>query len=253
MPQLGLGVWQASPEDTEQVVRYAIDEAGYRSIDTATVYENEEAVGRAIKQSSVPRDDLFITTKLWNASHGRERALAAIDASLAALQLDFVDLYLIHWPLQDEARLVETWQTMIEIWRSGKARTIGVSNFEPHHLDLLAAHTDVVPAVNQVELHPLMQQRALRTYAAEKGIAIESWSPLGGSGKGWGEGKTNQLLDNPVLVEIAQRYGKSVAQVIIRWHLQSGLIVIPKSARTPRVSENADVSTSSSTTPPWQR
>ncbi len=243
MPQLGLGVWQADDEETEEIVRFALDDAGYRSIDTATDYGNEAGVGRGLAVSDVDRDDVFITTKLWNAEHGRVNTLAAVDTSLALLGLDHLDLYLIHWPLVGhEDRLVETWATMIEIQRAGKARSIGVSNFEPHHLDLLAAHTDVVPAVNQVELHPLLQQRELRGYCAERGITVEAWSPLGGSGKGWGgEPHTNQLLGNPTLAVIAEKHDKSIAQVIIRWHLQSGIVVIPKSSRTARVAQNADV------------
>ncbi|GAC69445.1 aldo/keto reductase [Gordonia soli] len=242
IPQLGLGVWQAEDAETEHAVRYAIAEAGYRHIDTAAAYGNEAAVGRAIATSGVPRDEVFVTTKLWNADHGRDRALAAVDASLDRLGLDHVDLYLIHWPLQDERRLIETWQTLIEIRDTGKARAIGVSNFEPHHLSLVIDNSDVVPAVNQVELHPRHAQRGLRAFCADRGIAVESWSPLGGSGSGWGaDSRPNTLLDEPVLARIAERHGVTPAQVIIRWHLQSGLIVIPKSVHDERIAANIDV------------
>ncbi len=243
IPQLGLGVWQASNEQAEQIVRFAIDEAGYRHIDTAAAYENEEGVGRAIAGASVPREDLFVTTKLWNADHGRDAALRAIDTSLAKLGLDHVDLYLIHWPLQDRAELVETWHAMEEIQRSGKARSIGVCNCEPHHLDWIAADSDVTPAVDQVELHPHLPQYVIRAYATYRGIATQSWSPLGGTSRsGWGKAsKPNTLLHDPTLQAVAARHGKSVAQVLIRWQLQSGLIVMPKSLHPERVAQNIDV------------
>lgn len=242
IPQLGLGVWQADESETVRAVQYAIDEAGYRHIDTAAAYGNEDAVGRAIADSTAGRDEVFLTTKLWNADHGRDRTWAAIDASLQRLGTDHVDLYLIHWPLLDERRLVETWQAMIGIRDAGKATSIGVSNFEPHHLQLIIDETGVAPAVDQVELHPRLPQHAVRDFCASHAIAVESWSPLGGSGSGWGQASTpNTLLSDPTLARIAERHAVSVAQVIVRWHLQNGLIVIPKSVHENRIVENIDV------------
>ncbi len=179
-------MWQATDEQAEAMVRFAVGEAGYRHIDTAAAYGNERGVGRGIVEAGVPREELFITTKLWNADHGRDATLRAFDAGLARLGLDAVDLYLIHWPLQDRVELVETWHAMEEIARSGRARSIGVCNFEPHHLDWIAAESEVTPAVNQVELHPHLPQYVVRAYNAYRGIATQSWSPLGGtSGSGW--------------------------------------------------------------------
>ncbi|AZG43603.1 aldo/keto reductase [Gordonia insulae] len=242
IPQLGLGVWQADDSDTERAVRFAVGTAGYRHVDTAAAYGNEAAVGRGIAASGIDRSDVFVTTKLWNADHGRDRALAAIDASLARLGLDHVDLYLIHWPLQDTARMVETWQALIEIQEVGKATSIGVSNFEPHHLDAIIDATGRAPAVNQIELHPRLAQHALRSFCADRGIAVEAWSPLGGSGAGWGSDSTpNTLITDPTLTGIAERHGRSTAQVMIRWHLQNGVIVIPKSVHDDRIAQNIDV------------
>ncbi|MDL9944317.1 aldo/keto reductase [Gordonia sp. ABSL11-1] len=242
IPQLGLGVWQADDEDTERAVRFAIGTAGYRHIDTAAAYGNEAAVGRGIAASGVDRSEIFVTTKLWNADHGRARTLAAIDASLERLGLDHVDLYLIHWPLQDTDRMIETWQTMIEIQASGKATSIGVSNFEPHHLAAIVDATGQPPAVDQIELHPRLAQRELREFCGERGIAVEAWSPLGGSGSGWGaDSSPNTLLTDPTLTGIAERHSRSTAQVMIRWHLQNGVIVIPKSVHDDRIAQNIDV------------
>lgn len=243
MPQLGLGVWQASDEETERVVRFAIDEAGYRHIDTARAYGNEEGVGRAIASASVPREDLFVTTKLWNSDHGRARTLAAADASLSRLGLDYLDLFLIHWPLGDRSLLVETWLAMEEILASGKAQAIGVCNHEPHHLDWILEGGSVVPAVNQVELHPQLPQWVTRAFDDSHGIVTESWSPLGGtSNSGWGgDSKPNTLLTDETLVSIGEQYGKTPAQVMIRWHLQNGLVVIPKSTHEERIRQNIDV------------
>ena len=243
IPQVGLGVWQATDEQTEHIVRFAIDEAGYRHIDTAAAYGNEAGVGRGIASSSVPRDDLFVTTKLWNSDQGFEPALAAFDASLARLGLDYVDLYLVHWPLLDDQRLLRTWDAMEEIASSGKAKAVGVCNFEPRHLKLLADRGGLLPAVDQVELHPHLPQTDIRATAAELGIAVESWSPLGGtSGSGWGPAsKPNTLLTDPIITRIADRHGKTPAQVLIRWHLQNGLIVIPKSVHEDRIAQNIDV------------
>ncbi|MBD0322862.1 MAG: aldo/keto reductase [Aldersonia sp.] len=243
IPQLGLGVWQAEDNETERIVRYALAEAGYRHIDTAAAYDNESGVGRGIASSGVPREEIFVTTKLWNADQGYDSALRAFDTSLTKLGLDYVDLYLIHWPLLDDERIVATWKAFEQIAESGRAKAIGVCNFEPRHLQVLFDHGGTVPAVDQVELHPHLPQHEIRAVAAQHGVAVESWSPLGGtSNSGWGRGsKPNTLLTDPVLSAIADRYGKSVAQVMIRWHLQNGLIVIPKSVREERIAQNIDV------------
>ncbi|PXW29122.1 UNVERIFIED_CONTAM: diketogulonate reductase-like aldo/keto reductase [Williamsia faeni] len=242
IPQLGLGVWQATNDETEKAVRSAIDEAGYRHIDTAAAYGNEEGVGRAIANVDVPRGELFVTTKLWNADQGYEPALSAFDKSLSRLDLDYVDLYLIHWPLQDDDRILRTWDALEAIAESGRAKAIGVCNFEPRHLELLVARGGI-PAVNQVELHPHLPQQAVRAAASKHGIAVESWSPLGGtSNSGWGpNSKPNTLLTDPIITRVGEQYGKSPAQVLIRWHLQNGLIVIPKSVNPDRIAQNINV------------
>ena len=243
IPQLGLGVWQATNDETEHAVRYAIDEAGYRHIDTAAAYGNEEGVGRALTASSVPREDIFVTTKLWNSDQGYEPALKAFDTSLKKLGTEYVDLYLIHWPLQDRERILRTWDALENIAESGRAKAVGVCNFEPHHLQLLVDRGGLLPAVDQVELHPHLSQQEIRRFASEHGIAVESWSPLGGtSNSGWGpNSKPNTLLVDPIVTRIADRHSKSAAQVLIRWHLQNGLIVIPKSVHEQRISQNIDV------------
>ncbi len=243
IPQLGLGVWQAADSETEHAVRYALDEAGYRHIDTAAAYGNEEAVGRGISSAGVAREDIFVTTKLWNADQGYEPALAAFDTSLSKLGLEYVDLYLIHWPLQNDDRLLRTWEALEKIAESGKAKAVGVCNFEPRHLQLLIDRGGLLPAVDQVELHPHLTQQAIKDTAAQHGIAVESWSPLGGtSNSGWGKAsKPNTLLTDPVITTIGERHGKSAAQVLIRWHLQNGLIVIPKSVHDERILQNIDV------------
>lgn len=243
MPQLGLGVWQTPDEDTRRGVRYAIDEAGYRLIDTAKIYGNEAAVGQGIHDAEVDRSELFVTTKLWNADHGRDATLRAIDGSLDRLGLDYVDLYLIHWPLLNEPELVETWHAMEEIAASGKAKAIGVCNFKAHHIQLLLDESDTVPAVDQIELHPHLPQYVDRAFNANHGIVTESWSPLGGSPRRR-EGSApipNQLLTDPVITAIAEAHDKSAAQIIIRWHLQNGLVVIPKSVHDARIKQNIDV------------
>jgi len=216
MPQLGLGVWQV--KDGSQVIASvkAAIAAGYRSIDTAAKYGNEEGVGQAIRESGVPREELFITTKVWNSDQGYESTITALDSSLRKLGLDYIDLYLIHWPVKGKYK--DTWNAFEKLYADGKAKAIGVSNFHPHHLEDLLADAKVVPAVDQVELHPLLNQAELRSYCAGKSIHVEAWSPL-----------MQGNLDQPVLAEIAGKYGKSPAQVILRWHLQHGIIVIPKS------------------------
>lgn len=232
IPQLGLGVFLVDPAEAERIVSDAL-EVGYRHIDTAMIYKNEEGVGRAIAKSGIPREELFITTKLWNSDQGTDSARAALDTSLEKLGLDYVDLYLIHWPAPKYGKHVESWQTLVELRESGKARSIGVSNFMQTHLDDLAQVSDVVPVVNQVELHPAFQQRELRAFQEPRGTLTEAWGPLG-------QGKY-ELAELPGLAEIAERHGKSVQQVAIRWHLQEGIIVFPKTTKRERMVENAEV------------
>lgn len=232
IPQLGFGVFKVDPAETERVVTDAL-EAGYRHIDTAAVYGNEHGVGAAIAASGIPRDELFITTKLWNSDQGTQSAFDAVDLSLEKLGLDHVDLYLIHWPRPDLDRYLETWLAMEQIRDDGKATSIGVSNFHVPHLQKLAAGSATIPAVNQIELHPTFQQRELRAYGAEHGIAIESWGPLG-------QGKYD-LFGLPAIADAAAAHGVSPAQVVIRWHLQSGIIVFPKSNSAERMRQNIDV------------
>ncbi|MFC9060050.1 aldo/keto reductase [Streptomyces sp. NPDC057074] len=231
MPQLGFGVWQVPDDEAETAVVQAL-EAGYRSIDTAAIYGNEEGTGRALAASGVAREDLFVTTKLWNSEQGYDTTLRAFDASLAKLGLEYLDLYLIHWPMPAEGRYVDTYKAFEKLLADGRVRAIGVSNFLPEHLERLTGETSVVPAVNQIELHPHLQQHASREAHAEQGIATEAWSPLG-SGKG--------ILDIPAIVAIAQKHNRTPAQVVLRWHLQLGNVVIPKSVTPSRIKENIDV------------
>jgi 2,5-diketo-D-gluconate reductase A len=231
MPQLGFGVYLVPDDEAEEAVSTAID-AGYRSIDTAALYKNERGTGRAINESGVPRDEFFVTTKVWNTDQGYNEALRAFDASLDQLGMDYVDLYLIHWPLPARGRYVETWKALEKIHAEGRAKSIGVSNFQPDHLRKLIEESGVVPAVNQIELHPRLQQQELREVDAELGIATEAWSPLG---------RGNGVLDDPVVAEAARKHGKTPAQVVLRWHLQLGNVVIPKSATPSRIRENIDV------------
>ncbi len=231
IPQLGFGVFQVAPEQTEAVVSTAL-EVGYRSIDTAAAYGNEKGVGRAIASSGLARDEVFVTTKLWNADHGYDRALRAFDASLARLNLDVVDLYLIHWPVPAMDRYVETWKAFEKLASDGRVRAIGVSNFPAEHLARLVAETSTVPAVNQVELHPYFPQAQLRAVHAEHGIATEAWSPLAQGG---------DLLSDATITRLAEQHGVTPAQVVLRWHLQLGNIVIPKSVNPARIRENFDI------------
>ncbi|MFF8267947.1 aldo/keto reductase [Streptomyces sp. NPDC016562] len=234
MPQLGYGVWQIPDAEAERAVGTAL-EAGYRSIDTAAIYGNETGTGKAVAASGLPREDLFVTTKLWNSPKqrwGRDQVLRAFDDSLAKLGLDHVDLYLIHWPRPMRNDFVTIWKTFEEIAASGRAKAVGVSNFRTEDLDRIAAESSLVPAVNQVELHPLHPQAELRAEHAARGIATEAWSPLG-------QGK--ELLTLPAVAEIAAKHGRSAAQVVLRWHLQLGNIVIPKSVTPARIRENLDV------------
>jgi 2,5-diketo-D-gluconate reductase A len=231
MPQLGFGVWQVPDDEAERAVAEAL-RVGYRSIDTAKLYFNEEGVGRAVHDSGVPREDLFITTKLWNNDHEYDQALRAFDASLARLDLEYVDLYLIHWPVPKQDKYVDAWRALEKIYADGRAKAIGVSNFTEENLTRVIDAGSVVPAVNQIELHPRLAQGGLRAFDAEHGIATEAWSPLG-SGQG--------LLDDPTLAKIADAHARTPAQVVIRWHLQLGNVVIPKSVTPSRIAENFDV------------
>ncbi|MFJ9811893.1 aldo/keto reductase [Streptomyces sp. NPDC101158] len=231
MPQLGFGVWQVPDDEAESAVATAL-EAGYRSIDTAAIYANETGTGKALAGSGIPREELFVTTKLWNSEQGYDSTLRAFDASLSKLGLDHVDLYLIHWPVPAKDAYVDTYRAFEKILSEGRARAIGVSNFLPEHLERLLGETSVVPAVNQIELHPQLQQSESRAAHAKHGIATEAWSPLG-QGRG--------LLEVPALVAIAQKHGRTPAQVVLRWHLQVGNVVIPKSVTPSRIRENIDV------------
>lgn len=230
IPQLGLGVWQVDPATTARVVSDAI-EVGYRSIDTAEGYQNEEGVGEAIKRASVPRSELFITSKLRNGGHARDLALKSFDASMKALGLDQLDLFLIHWPVPSQGKFVEAWKTLVELKTQGRIRSIGVSNFNQDHLERIIAESGETPVVNQIELHPRFQQRDKREFHKQNNIIVESWSPLG----------SGRMLNDAVVSEIAKKHGKSIAQTIIRWHLQEGLIVIPKTTHRERMVENFDV------------
>ncbi len=230
-PQLGFGVWQIDDVHAAEAVETAL-QTGYRSIDTAAIYGNEKGVGDGIARSGVARSEIFLTTKLWNADQGYDSTLKAFEQSLRRLGTDYVDLYLIHWPTPAKDRYLDTWKAFLRLRDEGRIRSVGVSNFQPAHLDRLLAETGVTPAVNQIELHPDFGQRELVAYHAQHGIVTESWSPLGQGG---------ELLQQPVLVELAKRHGKSAAQVVLRWHLQHGYMVIPKSQTPSRIRENFEV------------
>ncbi|MGX9671839.1 aldo/keto reductase [Mycobacterium sp. HM-7] len=230
IPVVGLGVWQTPAEETERAVSAALH-AGYRHIDTAAAYGNEAGVGRAVVSSGIPREDVFVVTKLWNSEQGYEKTLAAFDASMAQLGLDYLDLYLIHWPTPAQNLFIDTFKAFAHLRDQGRIRAIGVSNFEPEHLKLLVDATGIVPAVNQIELHPRLPQTELRETHARYGIATEAWSPLG----------QGSLLEDPIITAIAERHGKTPAQVLIRWHVQLGNIVIPKSVNPERIASNFDV------------
>lgn len=229
MPQLGFGVFKVkNGEETVDSVKKAI-EVGYRAIDTAAIYENEEGVGQAIRESGIAREDLFITSKVWNTEQGYDKTLQAFEDSLERLGLDYLDLYLIHWPGQD--KYLDTWRALEKVYKDGKVKAIGVSNFHVHHLENLLANSEVKPVVNQIELHPLLTQTEIRDYCKKHDIKVEAWSPLG----------RGHLIDEPTINHIAKKHGKTSAQILIRWHLQHDLIVIPKSITPSRIEENAHV------------
>ena len=232
IPQLGVGVFKVDDEVCEQVVLDAL-EVGYRHIDTAMIYRNEGAVGRAIAKSGIPRDELFVTTKLWNSDQGSETAAQALQTSLDLLGLDQVDLYLIHWPAPLRDQFVETWLVLEDLHRAGLTKAIGVSNFQKEHLERVLEAGSIVPAINQVELHPAFQQRELRAFQEPLGILTEAWGPLGQA--------KYELAELPGLADIATAHGKSIAQVVLRWHLQEGVIIFPKSSQKARLKENLDV------------
>ena len=230
IPQLGFGVFQVPPDDTRGVVEEAL-EAGYRHIDTAAAYRNERGVGEAIAASGIPRDELFVTTKLWNSQQGHDSTIEAASESLERLGMERVDLYLIHWPAPSRDLYLETWQAFEELHEDGRTRSIGVSNFRVEDLERLRAEAETLPSVNQIELHPRLQQGELRAWHAEHGVVTEAWSPLG----------QGELLEEAEIVAIAEAHERTAAQVMIRWHLQIGNVVIPKSVTPERIRENFDV------------
>ena len=232
IPQLGLGVFKVDDDVCEQIVLDAL-EVGYRHIDTAMIYRNEAAVGRALAKSGIPRDELFVTTKLWNSDQGTDTTAAALQTSLDLLGLEYVDLYLIHWPAPLRDTFVESWVVLEDLYRQGLAKAVGVSNFEPEHLERILEAGSLVPAINQVELHPAFQQRKLRAFQEPQGIITEAWGPLG-------QGKYD-LAELPGLRELAEAKGKSIQQLVLRWHLQEGVVVFPKTVRKERMIENLSV------------
>src|SRR5690625_320581 len=231
IPQLGYGVWKVPDENATTSVEQAL-KAGYRLIDTAKVYGNERGVGQAIADSDLPREDLFITTKVWNADQGYENTLKAFDESLERLGLDYVDLYLIHWPTPKFDMYVETYKALEKLYQDGRTKAIGVCNFDIEHLQRILDECDVIPTVNQVECHPYLQQKELKQFCDEHGILLEAYSPLMNGTK---------VMDNDVIQDLADQYGKTPAQIILRWHLQSDVVVIPKTVTPSRMTENINV------------
>ena len=231
IPQVGFGVWRVPADRTREAVTTALD-AGYRHVDTAALYRNEEGVGQAVRDSGLDRDAVFVTTKVWNADQGYDATLRAFDTSMERLGFEVLDLYLIHWPLPAQDTAAETWRAMERLYRDGRIRAIGVSNFQPDHLRRLLDRSEVVPVVNQVELHPYLQQADVRRADEELGVLTEAWAPLARGG---------ELLSDPVIVRLADKHGRTPAQVVLRWHVQLGTIVIPKSVTPARVAENIDL------------
>ncbi|MHA6533453.1 aldo/keto reductase [Paenibacillus sp. BAC0078] len=229
MPLLGLGVYQITEDkEVEDVIQKAFEE-GYRSIDTAMIYENEVGVGKAIKSSGLPREEIFITTKVWNTDHGFESTLKAFELSRRKLNVDVIDLYLIHWPGKD--KYIDTWRALEKLYKGGSVRAIGVCNFQIHHLEKLISASEIVPAVNQVECHPLLSQCELRKWCNEQGIQMEAYSPM----------MRGRLKNWPLLAELSETYGKTLAQIVLRWHIQNGVVAIPKSVTPSRIRENAQI------------
>jgi len=230
IPQIGFGVWRLAERDAPAIVGEAL-RVGYRHIDTAQGYDNEAGVGEAVKRAEVPREEIFVTSKLRTRDQGYDNAKRSFEASLKRLGLDYMDLFLIHWPVPAQDKYAETWKAFVDLQKEGRLRSIGVSNFLPEHLDRIIGETGVAPAVNQIELHPYYQQRDVRDYHAQKGIAIESYSPLG----------SGAVIGDETITQVSRKHGRSVGQTIIRWHLQQGLIVLPKTATHARVRENFEV------------
>lgn len=229
MPYIGLGVYKAREGgELETAIQYAL-QIGYRLIDTAAIYYNEGGVGKAVQDSNVERSDIFITTKLWNDRHGYDEAIKAFEESLNRLQMDYVDLYLIHWPVG--GKIVETWKAFEKLYKEGRAQSIGVSNFLEHHLDEIIYEANIIPSVNQIEFHPYLQQKSLVNYCREKGIVVEAWSPIA----------RGRVLDDPVVVGLAKKYNKTPAQIVLRWAYQLGVVTIPKSVHRERIKENASI------------
>lgn len=229
MPYLGLGVYKVeNGHQTEETVQTAL-ELGYRSIDTAAFYENEESVGKAVRSSGIKRNELFITTKVWNSDQGYDETLRAFEKSMNNLQLDYLDLFLIHWPVK--GKYLETWQALEKLYKDGRVRAIGASNFKIHHLEDIIKNSELKPVVNQVELHPRLSQEELRLFCKQNEIAVEAWSPIA----------RGRLLNDPILTSLGKKHGKSPAQIILRWHLQNEVIIIPKSVTPARLKENADL------------
>ena len=231
MPQLGLGVYKVPADDTFQTVSTALDN-GYRAIDTAQYYNNEEAVGQAVKASGIPREELFITSKVWNSHHGYEQTEAAVEKSLHLLGMEYIDMYLVHWPVPELGKFVETYKALEEMYHAGKVRAIGVSNFHVHHLETLLKECAVLPTINQVECHPYLPQTNVKDFCKRHDIAVECWSPIYRGGA---------VLEEPIILKLAEKYGKSPAQIILRWHIEQDSLVIPKSVTPARIKENIDV------------
>jgi 2,5-diketo-D-gluconate reductase A len=230
IPQLGLGMWQLPDEEASKIVAHAFN-VGYRSIDSAQIYHNESGLGQALAETELRREEIFITTKIWNSEQGYGKTLKSFDISMKKLGLEYLDLLLIHWPAPKLNQYLETWKTLIALQKEGRVRSIGVSNFNQDHLEKIINETSVIPVINQIEVHPYFQRKELRSFHDQYGIKTESWSPLG----------QGQIISNPVIGKIAESHRKSAAQVIIRWHLEQRLIAIPKSANLKRIQENFDV------------